>query len=398
MTKKNTPPVTWSASLALLFALASGLSVANIYYVQPLLGQLAESFGVSKAAVGSVVSVTQLFYAAGLLLIVPLGDLRNRRVMILVQLALSGIALLAAGLAHPYFILLASLAVVGSMAVVTQVLVNFASSLAPASSRGSAVGTVTSGIVIGILLARTVAGIISELAGWRAVYLTSSALTAVLILVLWKKLPEDDADKSNSSYRRMLRSFPRLFATHRLLRARAILALLIFANFGMLWTPLALPLGEAPFHLQPAAIGAFGLAGAAGAWGASRAGRWADRGQGPRMTIIALSILLVSWFPIGMLHHSLLVLIAGIILLDFAVQVVHVSSQSLLFASLPEARGQLTGAYMIFYSIGSALGALLSTLLYARYGWYGVCVAGASIAAIALLYAFLSRKQTLNPN
>ncbi|OWR27209.1 MFS transporter [Saccharibacillus sp. O23] len=388
---KSAQAPTWSPSLALLLASACGLAVANIYYAQPLLGQLAEEFGVSYAAVGSVVSVIQLFYAAGLLLIVPLGDLRSRRRMILVQLLSSSVALTAAGLADRYALLLAALAAVGSMAVVTQVLVNFASSLAPASRRGSAVGTVTGGVVIGILLARTVAGVVSELGGWRAVYLLSAALTAAVALALFRWLPEDDSAKSKISYGQTLRSLPELFAARPLLRSRAVLALLIFADFGMLWTPLAIPLGEAPLGLSPAAIGAFGLAGAAGALGAARAGRWADRGLGPRMTIVALAVLLVAWLPIGMLHRSLALLVVGILLLDFAVQVVHVSSQSLLFAAFPEARGRLTGAYMVFYSIGSALGAFLSTRIYAAFGWQGVSLTGAGIAAIALAYAVCSR-------
>lgn len=388
---KSAPGSAWSPSLALLLASACGLAVANIYYAQPLLGLLAEEFGVSYAAAGSIVSVIQLFYAAGLLLIVPLGDLRSRRRMILVQMLLASVALTAAGLANRYAVLLAALAAVGSMAVVTQVLVNFASSLAPASRRGSAVGTVTGGVVIGILLARTFAGVVSELAGWRAVYLLSAALTAAVALALFRWLPEDDTGKSDISYGQTLRSLPELFAKRPLLRSRAILAMLIFADFGMLWTPLAFPLGEAPLSLSPAAIGAFGLAGAAGALGAARAGRWADRGLGPRKTIVALVVLLIAWLPIGLLHRSLALLVVGILLLDFAVQVVHVSSQSLLFAAFPEARGRLTGAYMVFYSIGSALGAFLSTRIYASFGWHGVSLTGAGIAAIALLYAVYSR-------
>lgn len=371
----------WSTSLALLFALACGLAVANIYYAQPLLGQLAQEFGVPHATVGSTIAVIQLFYALGLILIVPLGDLMNRRRLILLQLLGITLALAFVGFAQDYAGLLAGLAAVGLMAVVTQVLVNFASALAPTAERGKAVGVVTGGVVIGILLARFFAGAISESADWRAVYLTSSGLTLLVTLALVVMLPQDDSGKSGLSYNQLLRSMLNLFVREKLLRIRAAFAFFIFAAFGMLWTPLSLPLSEAPLSLSPSLIGAFGLAGAAGAIGAAGAGKWTDRGLGHRATGIALVLLLVSWLPISMLHHSLLLLIAGILLLDFAVQVVHVTNQSLLFAALPEARGRLTGAYMVFYSIGSAVGALLSTWAYAAYGWSGVCVIGAMVSA-----------------
>lgn len=371
----------WSAPLALLFALACGLAVANIYYAQPLLGQLAQEFGVSPATIGSIIAVIQLFYALGLILIVPLGDLMNRRRLILLQLLGITLALAFAGFAQDYAGLLAGLAAVGLMAVVTQVLVNFASALAPAAERGKAVGVVTGGVVTGILLARFFAGAISELADWRAVYLTSSSLTLLVTSALVVMLPQDDYSKPGLSYNLLLRSMLKLFVQEKLLRIRAAFAFFIFTAFGMLWTPLSLPLSEAPLSLSPSLIGAFGLAGAAGAIGAAGAGKWTDRGMGNRATGIALALLLVSWLPISMLHHSLLLLIAGILLLDFAVQVVHVTNQSLLFAALPEAGGRLTGAYMVFYSLGSAVGALLSTWSYAAYGWNGVCVIGAIVSA-----------------
>lgn len=375
-----------SAGTALLLAAACGLAVANVYYAQPLLGLLAEQFGVPIAAVGSIVTVVQVFYALGLLLIVPLGDLLSRRRLTVILLLLITAGLLAAAWSSSFFMLLAGLALVGLTAVVTQILVNFASALAAEEQRGRIVGIVTSGVVIGILLARTFAGVISDLAGWRAVYVASSLLTAAAALALSALLPADDADKSSLSYGRLLLSVLRLFREERLLRTRAALAFCVFTAFGILWTPLALPLGEAPFFLSPSAIGAFGLAGAAGALGAVGAGRLADRGLGERTTGVALILLLLSWLPIGLLHHSLALLVLGILLLDFAVQAVHVTNQSLLYAALPEARGRLTGAYMTFYSIGSALGALMSTRAYAAYGWTGVSLLGACVSLAGLAF------------
>ncbi|GGN91178.1 MFS transporter [Saccharibacillus kuerlensis] len=384
---------SWSLHVSLLFAFACGLAVANIYYTQPLLGQLAKEFSISYSVVGTIIAVVQLFYAIGLLLIVPLGDFLSRRRMISTQLLSIAAALLAVGFAKSYAVLLAALAAVGLMAVVTQVLVNFASALAPETQRGQVVGIVTSGVVIGILLARTFAGIVSDLAGWRAVYLVSSALTFAVTLSLLSVLPRDTAHKPPIAYGQMLKSLLRLFVTERLLRIRAALALFIFTAFGILWTPLALELGEPPLSLSPTVIGLFGLAGAAGALGAVGAGRLADRGLGKPMTRTALVLLLVSWLPIGMLHYSLALLVVGILLLDFAVQAVHVTNQSLLFAALPAARGRLTGVYMIFYSFGSALGAFLSTRIHAAYGWNGVALLGAFVSSLALLFWIWTQKE-----
>ncbi|WP_172194301.1 MFS transporter [Saccharibacillus qingshengii] len=384
-----------SPKISLLLAAACGLAVANVYYTQPLLGLLADEFGVSVSAIGSIVMVVQLFYALGLLLIVPLGDLRSRKRMTVIQLLLIAAGLLAASFASSFFMLLAGLALVGLTAVVTQVLVNLASALAAEEQRGRIVGIVTSGVVVGILLARTFAGFVSDLAGWRAVYLISSLLTAAAALTLLAVLPPDSADKSRLSYGRLLLSILRLFAEERLLRTRAALAFFVFTAFGILWTPLALPLGSVPLSLSPSAIGAFGLAGAAGALGALGAGHLADRGWGERTTGIALALLLLSWLPIGLLHHSLPLLVVGILLLDFAVQAVHVTNQSLLFAALPAARGRLTGAYMVFYSIGSALGAFLSTQAYAHYGWSGVSLLGALVSLAGLIFWIATQKRRL---
>ncbi|KAB3541537.1 transporter [Bacillus safensis] len=388
------PESKMSHYMALLFAAACGMAVANIYFAQPLLNSLADEFGITYSSIGIVITITQLCYAAGLLLIVPLGDLLNRRRLIIGQMLLSVLALILVGIAPIVTVLFLGLAVVGLLAVVTQVLVAFAASWAAPEERGRIVGLVQSGIVTGILLARTFAGVLTDFAGWRSVYLVSAVIMLILTGVLFRVLPRDDSKRESLSYVHLLRSMFILFIQERILRIRGILALLIFIVFGTLWTSLVLPLSTPPYSLSHTAIGAFGLAGAAGALGAARAGSLADRGFGQFTTGIALVLLFISWFFISLTEHSLIALVIGIILLDLSVQAVHVTNQSMIFTVRAEARSRLTAAYMIFYSIGSATGSIVSTSIYATYGWGGVCLFGASISALAILYWFITYRLT----
>ena len=290
------------------------------------------------------------------------------------------------GWAPTGFVLLASMVAVGLLAVVVQVLVAFAATLAEPAERGRVVGVVTSGVVIGILLARFAAGVVTDLGGWRSVYLTAAGLMLILAGLLFRTLPKHASDAAKSSYLELLRSMAALFREERVLRVRAVLACLIFASFNVLWAPLALPLSAPPFALSHSQIGLFGLAGLAGALGASRAGRLADRGLGQWTTGLSLGLMLVAWLPIALMGVSLWALAVGVILLDLAIQAVHVTNQSLIFAVRPEARSRLVGGYMVFYSIGSACGAIASTSVYAAAGWIGVCGLGAAIAVFALLF------------
>ncbi|WP_249863610.1 MFS transporter [Paenibacillus konkukensis] len=369
-----------------MLAAACGFAVANIYYAQPLLDAIAAELGIKNASVGIVITVTQLCYAAGLFLLVPLGDLLNRRKLIASLMTLTVAALAAVSMATNISILLAGLAGVGLLAVVAQVIVAYAASIASDRERGRVVGQVTSGIVTGILLARAAAGVLADLAGWRSVYLVSAALTLLTALVLYRALPHREEDRAALSYARLLRSVLQLFIREPILRLRAALALFIFAAFSILWTSLVLPLSSPPLSLSHSAIGAFGLAGAAGALAAARAGRLADQGHGQTTTGIALALLLASWLPISRAAQSLPALILGVVILDLAVQTVHVTNQSMILRIRPEARSRLTAAYMIFYSIGSASGSIASTAVYARFGWHGVCLLGASVSAAALLF------------
>lgn len=372
-----------SSRMIFLFSLTSALAVANVYSAQPLLESIAASLQVSTGTIGTVVTATQSGYALGLIFLVPLGDCVNRKKLVIIQLLLSVLALITAAVAPDLMTLLCAMLLVGLMAVVTQLMVAWAAMLASPEQRGQVVGSVTSGIVIGILLARFVSGMIADLAGWRAVYLTAACLLLLISLILAKVLPATAGQTRRTSYPHLLLSVFRLFLTEPQLRRRGILALLIFAAFSMLWSSMVLPLTA--LSLSHTQTGMFGLAGLAGALAASRAGAWADLGLGQRATGLALALLTFSWLPIAALHTSLLLLIFGVILLDFAVQTVHVINQSLIVAARPEAASRLVGAYMCFYSLGSALGAIAATQLYTHWGWQAVCYAGAAVSASAFL-------------
>jgi predicted MFS family arabinose efflux permease len=383
-----------SRAVASLFSVACGLAVANVYYAQPLLDTMADEFGITHAAVGLVITVTQIGYGLGLLFVVPLGDLLDRRRLIVGQSLLSALALLVIAFAPTGAVLLAGMGAAGLLAVVTQVLVAYAAILARPTERGRIVGVVTGGIIIGILLARTVSGTLSDIFGWRSVYILSAAATLVVTTLLFKTLPRQAVPSAHIPYPRLIGSVFTLFVEVPVLRIRATIALLIFFAVTMLWTPMVLPLSAPPFSLSHTEVGLFGLAGTMGAVGAARAGRLADRGYAQPTTGISLMIMLVSWLPISLLSHSLWGLVVGVVAIDFGLQSVHVANQSLIYRVRPEAQSRLTAGYMVCYSIGSASGSIVSTLIYAQTGWNGVCLGGGAISAIALVFWALTRHLT----
>lgn len=385
-------PQPLKSSVVLLFAIACGLAVGNVYYAQPLLDAMADAFAMSPASIGIVMTLTQIGYGIGLVLLVPLGDLLNRRRLIVTQTLLSAVALLMIALAPNSLWLLLGMSLTGLLAVVTQVLVAYAATLAIPAQRGRVVGVVTSGIVVGILLARTVAGAMADLAGWRAIYLLSAGLTLLMALLLLRVLPKRESAQPSSAYGALIVSVFRLFKQEPVLRQRAILALLTFASAMVLWTPMVLPLAAPPLSLSHSEIGLFGLAGAAGALAAARAGHLADRGLGQWVSGVSLLLMLASWLPIALTQSSLWALLLGVITLDLGLQAVHVTSQSMIYSVRPEAQSRLTAGYMLFYSIGSAVGSILSTATYAWVGWSGVCLLGAAINALALGYWWLTLK------
>lgn len=389
------PSITLPRATVLLFACAAGLSVANVYYAQPLLDALARDFAIPHAAVGSIVTATQAGCALALLLVVPLGDLLERRRLMLAQALMLAVALVAVGTARTSALLLTAMLLTGLFGTaMTQGLISYAANAAGDEERGRVVGTAQGGVFIGLLLARVLAGGISDLAGWRCVYLCSAVVTLMLAVFLWRGLPALGSARSTLGYRSLIASMFTLLRRDRVLQIRGMLALLMFAVLNVFWSALVLPLSAPPYGLSHTAIGAFGLAGAVGALAAIWAGRLADRGYERPTSAAALLVLASAWIPLAWMDSSLWALIAGIVLLDLGGQAIHVTNQSLIFRSSPEAHSRLVGAYMLFYSVGSGMGALASTASYARAGWSGVCMLGAGLSLAALVFWVLTRKLT----
>jgi predicted MFS family arabinose efflux permease len=370
--------------LVLLLAVACGAAAANLYYAQPLLHTLGRAFDVSTGTAGLLITVTQIGYVLGLALLVPLGDLLERRRMIAVTLSLTALALVAAAVAPSFGVFAAAVGVAGVSSAIAQVIVPMSSSLAAEHERGQVVGTVMSGLLIGILIARTVSGLLAAALGWRAVFAVAAGGMLLLAAVLRRTLSEVPPT-TEMSYGGLLRSVLALVRQEPELRLRMVLGSLGFGCFSALWTALAFLLAGPPFHYGNAVIGLFGLAGLAGAGAATVVGRLADRGHGARATSVSAVLLLASWGVLAAGGTSLLALLAGIVLLDLGVQGAHISNQSAIYTLAPEARSRLTTAYMVACFLGGAALSALSSSLYAGSGWSGVCVLGAVSSALLLL-------------
>ncbi|OSN10504.1 transporter [Lonsdalea iberica] len=377
-------PQTLSPALTLLMSAATGLMVASNYYAQPLLDAIANAFMLSPNQAGFIVTTAQLSYAVGLLLLVPLGDMLERRGLIVGMSLLSAAGMLITASSSSLWMMLLGTALTGMFSVAAQVLVPLAATLASPETRGKVVGTVMSGLLLGILLARTLAGALASLGGWRLVFWVASVLMIVLSLLLWRALPRYKQD-NQLNYPQLLASIFHLMMTNKTLRIRSILGGLTFANFSILWTSMAFLLSAPPYRYSEGVIGLFGLAGAAGALAATRAGRLADRGHAKTVTTIGLVVLALSWLPIAAGMHSILLLLIGILALDLTVQGVHVTNQSIIYRDMPEARNRLTSGYMTAYFIGGALGSMLSAMMFQYFGWLGVSIAGFLTSLIALV-------------
>ncbi|EJG7156254.1 TPA: MFS transporter [Escherichia coli] len=373
-----------SPALIVLMSIATGLAVASNYYAQPLLDTIARNFSLSASSAGFIVTAAQLGYAAGLLFLVPLGDMFERRRLIVSMTLLAACGMLITASSQSLAMMILGTALTGLFSVVAQILVPLAATLASPDKRGKVVGTIMSGLLLGILLARTVAGLLANLGGWRTVFWVASVLMALMALALWRGLPQMKSE-THLNYPQLLGSVFSMFISDKILRTRALLGCLTFANFSILWTSMAFLLAAPPFNYSDGVIGLFGLAGAAGALGARPAGGFADKGKSHHTTTFGLLLLLLSWLAIWFGHTSVLALIIGILVLDLTVQGVHITNQTVIYRIHPDARNRLTAGYMTSYFIGGAAGSLSSASAWQHGGWAGVCLAGATIALVNLL-------------
>jgi len=379
----------------LLLAGTAAATVANLYYAQPLLPEMARSLGVNARTVGWVPVLTQVGYAFGLFLFIPLGDAVERRRLILTLVAASAAALAGAAVAPTAgWLAVASLAV-GFFTVVPHVAVPLAAHLAAPSERGRVIGLIMSGVLAGILLARTASGLVGGALGWRPVYALAAAAMVGLALALARLLPHAHPEQV-VRYPELLASLWTLVRRERELRQASLIGAAVFGAFSVFWTTLAFFLETPPYHWGAEGAGLFGLVGLAGALAAPLVGRVADR-RSPRFaTGAALALALASFALFALWGRHLLGLVLGVVLLDVGVQSAHVSNLARVHALDPGARSRRNTVYMVSYFAGGALGTWLGVRAWVRLGWPGVCAAGAAFLLAALL-AWAPRGATAAP-
>jgi predicted MFS family arabinose efflux permease len=367
-----------------LLAFGAGALVANIYYSQPLLSAIASDFRISVSAVGTVAMLSQLGTAAGMFAFVPMGDTKERRGLIVrLVLAASLTLILMATVRNFWWLTIASFGV-GLTGSVVHVIVPYAAHLALPARRGATIGAVLSGLLLGILLARTVSGFAGAWLGWRAMYWIAAGLMLVVAALFQSRLPKS-GPVVQMSWWTSIRSTVQLMRTFPTLREAAILGGVFFSCFSAFWTTLVFFLRTPPYHYGSAVAGSFGLVGAAGAAGAPLIGRIADRYGARRNVLIGLLTALCSFFLLYFLGQRLWGLIVAVILLDLGVQAGHVSNQTRIYSLAPEARSRLNMVYMVCYFVAGAAGSYVGTILWTRFGWSGVCFGGIGILLLGLL-------------
>lgn len=378
--------------LLAIMAIGSGVAVANLYYIQPLLADIGRTFAVSPAAMGIVATLAQLGFATGMLFFVPLGDIGERRALILLMLGGAALSLAAAAAAPSYAWLAMAMFSVGAFSVSPQMFVPFAAHLAVPERRGHAVGVVMSGLVVGILASRTASGYVAASAGWRSVFWFGAALTVMLATALRMALPRS-VGTSTMSYGRLLRSLWTLTRAEPVLRESALAGAMLFAAFSAFWSMLTFRLEMPPLHYGSRVAGLFGLVGIAGAGAAPIAGRLADR-LNPRANVrIALLVVSGAFLVFAAFGHTIAGLIAGIVLLDAGVQAGHVTNLSRVHALAADARSRLTTVYMVAFFVGGAAGSALAAYAWHGWRWRGVCAVGLTLPLVAAARLFMNEER-----
>ncbi len=376
------PPLT--RTLVLVMAASVGATVANLYYNQPMLGAIGADLAASPAAVGLIPTATQLGFGLGLLLLVPLGDQMDRRRLILAQSAGLAVALVAAALAPGAATLVFASVAVGLGSALVHQIVPLAAEMAPPERRGATVGTVMSGLLLGILLARVVSGAVAALAGWRAMFWLGAGLAVLIAALLARTLPSRRAPPGSVPYGRLLLSLLTLVREEPALRRAALTQAALFGSFSAFWSILALRLQTPPFAFGSFAAGLFGLVGAVGVLAAPLAGRTADA-RGPYVVIaLGTTASLAAWVFLGLVP-GLAGLIVGVLVLDLGVQMTLIANQAVIFALRPQSTGRVNTVFMVTMFLGGALGSLAASMSWARGGWALVATTGALFAAVALL-------------
>ncbi|MGN7724077.1 MFS transporter [Chitinophaga sp. 22620] len=375
-----------------VMALCTGLIVANIYYSQPLLVLISQEFNVSESNAGQVTFFTQIGYALGLLFCVPLGDKLERRGQILAMTGFAVAALIAAALSVNIGMLKVMGFIIGFTSIVPQLILPLSAALTEPSKRGKVIGVIMSGLLIGILLSRTVSGFVGEHLGWRAMFWIAGGLSFLMMVIMMFTFPKSRPAFSGS-YGALMGSMLTLVKEQPLLREASVINACGFAVFGLFWTTSVFLLSNPPYNFGSDIIGLMGLAAAAGALGAPLIGRIADK-KNPRIAIgYGIACILAGYIVFWIFRDSLIGIIAGIVLLDLGLQGVHVSNQTRIYALLPEARNRMNTVFMTVSFIGTSLGSGIGLWVWDIGKWTGVCIAGVGITFIAILvYGFTYKK------
>jgi predicted MFS family arabinose efflux permease len=383
MNQVNTrPPLT--KGLIFLLALAGGVSVANLYYSQPLLVDIANTFHIEASKAGIISTLTQLGYAAGVFLFVPLGDIMDKRKIILTLVALVAVSLLGVAFSPSLALLYFFSFCVGLTTGIPQIIVPFAAQLASVENRGKVIGTVVSAFLIGILLARTVSGTLGFLLGWRWMFVIAAIIMGCLGAILYFKLPKATTFE-NLSYKQLIQSLFALIPKYAVLRRGALTGAMMFGSFSVFWTSLTFLLKSPAYNMNSNQIGLFGLVGAVGALGARIIGGLNDK-KDSRILIISCIVTSVSAYTIlGFASTSIIGIIIGIIVLDFGIQGTMVSTQSLIYSLSDSERSRLNTVFIVSNFIGGAIGSTLGALAWNLYNWTGVCIVGTIMLVLALL-------------
>ncbi|MFU2317105.1 MFS transporter [Rahnella sp. PCH160] len=374
-----------TARQTVLFAIAAAFMVANIYYSQPLLAVIGSQFNIPSSDTALLVTLTQLGYGLGVLLLVPLGDVIDRRRLASTMISLCIIALLLTATSQHFWFFASVQLLLGLAASATMVLIPYVANHTPAYKRGQRVGQMITGMLLGILLARTVSGLVADALGWRWMYVIA-VIIATMVLILIRKLMVPSAVTGKISYPELLKSMVSLLREYEALRTRAFYCMMGMGSFSILWTGLTLFLSGEPYHFQPSTIGLFGLIGAAGAMSAGIAGRISDKGYASALTIALAVLLVLSWGIMAEAKASLLLLTAGILLLDVAAMGLQVVHQSVIYKLRPEAQSRITSIFVTSGFIGMALGSALSSLGFRYWQWTGICLFGAALPVIMLIH------------
>ena len=373
-----------------LMSVSAGLIVANLYYNQPLLNQIAADYGVSEAAVSNVALSTQLGYAFGLLFIIPLGDKISNHKILQIDFLLMIISLIAAALADSLFLLIVSSFFIGFTSAVPQLFVPMAAQLSDDQGRGRAIGIVMSGLLIGILGSRVISGFVGEQFGWRVIYYSAAVLMIFLFCILRYKLPKLNPHFPGS-YGSLLKSIFHYFKTEPDLRIASLRGALAFAGLSAFWTTLVF-LMEDNFGYGSTITGLFGLLGIAGALGATVVGKLNDKINKSQILIFSVVLLILSWVIFLVSGNSIFGLIIGVILVDLGLQALHITNQNIIFSKNPEGRNRVNTVYMVAFFIGGALGTSLGALAWETYNWLGVSLLGLGLSVLILFTHSNSRK------